>query len=123
MAALNPPRARSTAMPRPIPREAPVIKATWRAMAIADEYYPILAGDARKSCGKLREPARAPGRTPQDRASSAAGQPRPNPSRNSALTWGSGFIWHRIHLEAYVIPAKAGIHCAGRWKCSTDRLD
>src|SRR6266568_3418076 len=36
---------------------------------------------------------------------------------------GGGVIWHRIHLEAHVIPAQAGIHCAGRWKCSTDRLD
>src|SRR5437016_13707837 len=36
---------------------------------------------------------------------------------------GGGVIWHRIHLEAHVIPAQAGIHCAGRWKRSADRLD
>src|SRR5947208_16177440 len=39
------------------------------------------------------------------------------------LRRGGGVIWHRIHLEAHVIPAQAGIHCAGRWKRSADRLD
>src|SRR5947208_13636861 len=48
--------------------------------------------------------------------------PNLTPSQAHVRTGGC-VIWHRIHLEAHVIPAQAGIHCAGRWKCSTDRLD
>src|SRR5439155_217610 len=44
-------------------------------------------------------------------------------ARISSVRTGGGVIWHRIHLEAHVIPAQAGIHCAGRWKRSADRLD
>ena len=50
-------RASSTAMPRPIPREAPVIKASCDAMTVGYEYYPIPADDAWKRASEPGEGA------------------------------------------------------------------
>ena len=48
--------------------------------------------------------------------------PRPGDGNRSGPE-GSGVICDTWALPLAVIPAKAGIYSAARWKCSTDRLD